>query len=374
VPLQRLANKRLVALRATQDTLAEHTHALLFGTKELKLRKNRSDRYFQDLGTAAQRTRSEGVRAHFFLSIMHSFHEASFYVIVGALVLLMQGNHAIDAEIRSRFVIATLYIIGPIVLIVRLMTDFLRSEAALKKIREFGIDLTNDTEPETPVDEPRPSWNELELRGVTHAYAEGDRTFTLGPIDMTIRQGETIFVVGGNGGGKTTLAKVLCGLYRPHAGEIRIGGSLVDEANLGSYRAYFGTIFSDFYLFKELIGSDDISNEVKSYLAALRLDHVVQVKDRMVSTIALSQGQRKRLALIDLFLEGRPIWVLDEWAADQDPQFKRIFYEKILADLKAAGRTVVAITHDDRYFGLADRIMMLDDGKLIEVTQERKSN
>ena len=112
--------------------------------------------------------------------------------------------------------------------------------------------------------------------------------------------------------------------------------------------------------------SVDLDKRAGEYLHQLELDHVVTVKDGVFSTVKLSRGQRKRLALLTAYLEDRPIYVFDEWAADQDPVFRRIFYLRLLPELKARGKTVVAITHDDRYFGDADRIVKLEEGKVVE--------
>jgi len=107
---------------------------------------------------------------------------------------------------------------------------------------------------------------------------------------------------------------------------------------------------------------------VREYLTQLHLERKVLLVDGALSTTALSQGQRKRLALLTAWLEERPIYVFDEWAADQDPTFKRVFYEELLPELRRAGRTVLVISHDDRYFHLADRLLRLESGQLREDT------
>jgi putative ATP-binding cassette transporter len=204
--------------------------------------------------------------------------------------------------------------------------------------------------------------------GVTHSY-RGEREesgFTLGPIDLTFSAGELVFLVGGNGSGKSTLAKLITGLYIPETGEISLDGQLINDENREWYRQHFSVVFSDFYLFERLlgIGSADIDPQAQDYLVQLQLDHKVQVKDGVLSTTALSQGQRKRLALLTAYLENRPIYLFDEWASDQDPFFKETFYKQLLPELKHRGKTVVVISHDDRYFHLADHIVKLDYGKL----------
>jgi putative ATP-binding cassette transporter len=211
------------------------------------------------------------------------------------------------------------------------------------------------------------SWKRLELLGVTHAYrGEKDNTFILGAINLTFYPGEIIFIVGGNGSGKSTLVKLITGLYIPETGEIKFDNVAITEQQREWYRQQFSVVFSDFYLFENLLGLDNINLDTttQEYLIKLQLDHKVEVKNGMLSTTALSQGQRKRLALLTAYLENRPIYIFDEWASDQDPIFKEIFYTQLLPELRDQGKTVIVVSHDDRYFHLADRVVKLDYGQV----------
>lgn len=213
-------------------------------------------------------------------------------------------------------------------------------------------------------------WRRLDLVGLTHHYArEGDeRPFRLGPIDLTFRPGEVTFLVGGNGSGKTTLALLLLGLYRPESGRILLDGVPIDDSNREAYRQLFSTVFSDFHLFDSLLGleQDNLDGVARVYLERLQLDTKVRIEGGSFSTQALSQGQRKRLALLTAYVEDRPFYLFDEWAADQDPLFRKVFYTELLPDLKARGKAVLVITHDDRYFSRADRCVRLDVGRLVD--------
>jgi putative ATP-binding cassette transporter len=208
----------------------------------------------------------------------------------------------------------------------------------------------------------------IELRGVTHTYhrERENSNFILGPVDLIVQPGELLFIIGGNGSGKTTLVKLLTGLYIPEEGEIRLNGQAVNDATREYYRRHFSVVFSDFYLFESLLGLDtrQIDKRARTYLSRLQLDHKVEVKNGVLSTTQLSQGQRKRLALLTAYLEDRPVYIFDEWAADQDPLFKEVFYLQLLPELKAQGKTVIVISHDDKYYQLADRIVKLDYGKV----------
>lgn len=202
------------------------------------------------------------------------------------------------------------------------------------------------------------------LVGVTHSYRTDaeDHNFMLGPLDLEFVPGEVVFLVGGNGSGKTTLAKLLVGLYAPESGEV-----ITDETR-ESYRQHFSAVFSDFYLFERLLGvvGPDLDAKAREYLAKLQLSHKVQVRDGTLSTTELSCGQRKRLALLNAYLEDRPFYVFDEWAAGQDSVFKEVFYTQLLPELKREGKTVLVISHDESYFHLADRRLRLDYGSLVE--------
>jgi putative ATP-binding cassette transporter len=188
----------------------------------------------------------------------------------------------------------------------------------------------------------------------------------MGPLDFAARSGDLVFVIGGNGSGKTTFAKLLSGLYIPESGEIRIDGQTIDLAAIEGYRQRFSIVFTDFFLFDSLLGlsSPDLGERAQGYLSQLQLDRKVKIEGGELSTVELSQGQRKRLALLTAYLEDRPIYLFDEWAADQDPYFKEIFYRQLLPELKARGKTVFVISHDDRYYGVADRLVKLNYGQI----------
>lgn len=191
-----------------------------------------------------------------------------------------------------------------------------------------------------------------------------DAGFRLGPIDLVFEPGQITFIVGGNGSGKSTLAKLITGLYVPRSGSLSLNGERIDHDNIEWFRQNSSAVFTDFHLFEDYLGFDrpGIDAEVQRYLEELQIAHKVTVRDGKLSTVDLSQGQRKRLALLTALLEDRQIYVFDEWAADQEPRFREVFYREILTDLKRRGKTVIVITHDDRYFDCADQLVKLDFG------------
>jgi putative ATP-binding cassette transporter len=211
-------------------------------------------------------------------------------------------------------------------------------------------------------------WRSIKLEGVTHEYRrEGaEDSFTLGPVDLTLRPGEVVFLVGGNGSGKTTLAKILTGLYAPNGGAVYVDGRVVDPSAIDDFRQMFSAVFADFHLFETLLGFDreGLEDRVRERLERFGLRREVTVRDGRYSTTDLSRGQGRRLALVTAWIENRPIYLFDEWAADQDPQFRDVFYRELLPELKRSGRTVVVISHDERYYDAAERIVKLQEGRI----------
>ena len=261
----------------------------------------------------------------------------------------------------------------PLEVLLSLIPTLGRANVALVKVDQLGLSLESQVKEdiEAPVAQ-HAGYKSLELRNVTHTYRrEGiEESFVCGPVDLSFNTCEIVFLTGGNGSGKTTLAKLLTGLYSPESGDIRLNGELVTDANRENYRQLFSTVFSDFYLFDTLLGLDgpDLDARTQYFLSELQLTHKVNVIERKLSTTELSQGQRKRLALLTAYLEDRPFYVFDEWAADQDPYFKETFYLQLLPELKARGKTVLVISHDDRYYYMADRVIKLDYGKITSET------
>ena len=209
------------------------------------------------------------------------------------------------------------------------------------------------------------------MRALKFHYDSGENGFSIGPVDFEVRKGETIFIYGGNGSGKTTFINAFLGLCLPASGEIAMNGITVNNNNYPTYRTLFSAVFSDFYLFDELHGLDHFDQEKWNYYISLfELEGKVKLEGNTFSTTDLSTGQRKRLALIVALLEEKPVLVLDEWAADQDPYFRKKFYTEIIPCLKKEGVTVIAITHDDRYYHCADKLYKMDEGKLVQENAE----
>ena len=364
--------------REAEDRLFGHFSALTEGMKELKLHRERRGAFVnQELQTTTSEFQEHSVTAETRFLLAHNWAHFLFYFLIGLILFLLPSLERPSPATMTGYVVTTLYLMGPLAGVMGSIAVFGRANVALQKIDELGLSLASrSSEVWTDgQDAPAREWNRLELIGVTHSYHREKEgcNFVLGPIDLAFRRGELVFLGGGNGSGKSTLAKLVTGLYLPESGEIRVDGELVDERNRDDYRQIFSAVFSDFYLFQSLIGlrNPQLDARAGEYLKLLQLDHKVTIKNGKLSTIALSQGQRKRLALLTAYLEERSFYLFDEWASDQDPFFKEIFYTQLLPELKARGKTVLVITHDDKYFHLADRFIKLDYGRIEQTNQNQ---
>jgi putative pyoverdin transport system ATP-binding/permease protein len=373
LPLQR-AGLSLDTAHQHQDQLFKHFSGLIQGIKELKLSPQRRDTFVeQQLKSTAIATQRHHIKGMTFFAMAASWGHFYVFGTIGIFLFLLPHLLAIKAFIISGYVLTTIYLMAPLADIMTTLPTLTNANIALKRIDTLGLSL-HQSEPSAahlPPYTASTSWKNLTLQGITHTYyrEREDHHFSLGPIDFTLAPGELVFLVGGNGSGKSTFAKILTGLYPPEQGSILLDGEPVTFNHQDWYRQHFSAIFSDFFLFEQLLDSQAQDAEVweqqaQHYLVQLQLDHKVRIEQGQLSTTALSQGQLKRLALLAAYLENRPIYVFDEWASDQDPLFKHIFYTQILPALKQQGKAVLVITHDEQYFHHADRLFKLDYGKL----------
>jgi putative pyoverdin transport system ATP-binding/permease protein len=373
IPAQK-AQRIFKEARDQSDSLQQHFRALTLGTKELKINNNRRKAFFTDaLNVTADAARRKNMAAMQIHIAAASWGQAFVFAVIGLIVFISPGILHISGTALTGYALSLLYLTSPLQVIMNMLPNVARANVAVNKVKDLGFELSGQEAEECSEPcLPCANWRTLEFKAVAHRYScEGEASaFQVGPVTLTFKAGEVVFITGGNGSGKTTFAKLLTGLYAPEAGEILLDGRPIGSRERDHYRQYFAVVFSDFYLFEQLLGLSgaNCERDAQEYLIRLNLAHKVHIGNGRWSTIELSQGQRKRLALLTAYLEDRLIYLFDEWAADQDPVFKDVFYTQLLAELKAKNKTVFVISHDDRYYHVADRIIKLDEGQVVSDT------
>jgi len=358
--------------RIEQDELFKHFRALCDGAKELRMHRPRRRAFLsQLLGRSIEGVRANHTRGMTIYAASESWGNFLFFVFIGLVLFVLGRLLTVEAAVMSGYALVFLHMVLPLDAVLMAIPSINRTRIALERVDQAtaGLIREDGRRIEELDDAPVAAFTSVRLAGVSHRYhrEQEDRAFVLGPIDLELRPGEIVFLVGGNGSGKTTLAKLIVGLYAPEHGALELDGKPITDADRDGYRQLFSAVFSDFFLFERLIGLGStarIDHEVEAWLRELQLDRKVSVSAGVLSTTELSQGQRKRLALLVAYLEDRPFYVFDEWAADQDPEYKKIFYTRLLPDLRARGKAVLVISHDDRYFHVADRCVELEAGQL----------
>ncbi|AYG07490.1 cyclic peptide export ABC transporter [Pseudomonas fluorescens] len=363
--------KGFYAARDAEDNLQKHYSAIAEGAKELRIhRPRRHAMHTRNIQGTADKICDTHIRSINIFVIAKSLGSMLFFVVIGLALTLQQFWPSSDPAVMSGFVLVLLYMKGPLENLIGNLPIISRAQIAFRRIADLS-ERFSSPEPHLLLDDADktvPVMKHLELRNVQYAFptVEGSEPFKLGPVNLSIEPGEILFIVGENGCGKTTLIKLLLGLYTPQQGEIRLNGLPVDALGLDDYRQMFTTIFADYFLFDDLVQNDKaLPDDATQYLERLEIAHKVSVRDGAFTTTDLSTGQRKRLALVNAWLDERPVLVFDEWAADQDPTFRRIFYTELLPDLKRLGKTIIVISHDDRYFDVADQLVRMQAGRVI---------
>jgi putative ATP-binding cassette transporter len=300
------------------------------------------------------------------------FGETAYNLMLGVVVFVVPHYSSSFGQDVVKVTAACLFMASSVFGLMQSLAVMAAAEAAAGRMLGLGAELATLAEPGSggPALPLSGDFKEIRLVGVEFAFPapEGERPFATGPFDLTVRRGETVFVTGGNGSGKSTFLKLLTGLYHPLRGRVFVDRTEIRAEQLTAYRGLMATVFTDFHLFARLYGIEmPDQGEVRDLLRWMELDRVTALEGDRFRRLDLSAGQRKRLGLIAALLEHKPILVLDEWAADQDPQFRRKFYREVLPELKRRGLTIVAVTHDDEYFDLAGRRLHMEEGRLSEL-------
>ena len=356
--------------RDIQNSFFKFIHDMVEGFKELSINYKRRNDFNADMGNSCEEYRKVRIKAAMVGANVNFAGELLALFILGGMAFLFP---LVFTDVRNEtlrdFVFLFLFMKGPIDNVMNLIPRISMVKVSWKRINEI-LDEISELEDKSEAASISPEEKiTLQLKDVTFQYKNGEdageTSFGIGPINSTFEPGEIVFITGGNGSGKSTLAKIITGLYVPDSGEIAINGSKVDAIAKGQYMS---VIYSDYFLFKKLYGIEYLEKEgvIQDYLNTLRIQDKLTISNGELSTISLSSGQKKRVALLISYLEDKQVYLFDEWAADQDPEFRRFFYYTLLPEMKARGKCVIAITHDDRYFNVADKIIKMESGQVIE--------
>ena len=364
-------NHLLQGITDKETELFESLTHIVDGFKELKVNRRKSDHVFTHFKDISDSTEKIKVKAGIAFITDFVYSQTFFYILIAILVFLLPIFVDTYSEVIIKLVMAVLFIIGPVEMVVGVIPVLARANVAVGNLykmeelidKEGGIIPQTEQAPFQPIE----SFREIRIDKATFNYKDKDEKvlFHLGPIDLSIKSGEIVFLVGGNGCGKSTLLKLLSGLYYPSSGALYLDDDVLSKPIYPSYRELFSLIFADFHIFDRLYGFGEVdTKKVNDLIKLMELDKKTQYVDGKFTETNLSTGQRKRLALIAAFLEDKPIYMFDEVAADQDPEFRAYFYNELLMDLKKRGKTVIAATHDDKYFHVADRVLKMEYGKI----------
>lgn len=341
--------------------------SILLGFKEIKINHKKNEALFSHVKSISNEVRDIKVSAGFHFVIDLMFAQTAFFILCAGIIFALPAISVINVEEVVGITIAILFLFAPLAVVINAFSMFVRANIAVENIYELEQEIDAVSKKDFHAEITIPNFESIEFDKVTFHYPmqDGSSNFGVGPLSFKIEKGDVLFVVGGNGSGKSTLLKLLTGLYYPVSGNIYLNGNLLSYKDYFSFRELYTIIFTDFHLFEHLYGIDKIdSSQVNTLLKAMELDKKTSFETDRFSNTDLSTGQRKRLAYIASLLEDKQIFIFDEWAADQDPEFRQHFYEVLLHELKEKGKTIVAVSHDDRYFSVADAVIKMEYGHI----------
>jgi putative ATP-binding cassette transporter len=364
-------DNELEKMEDCEEHFIQHFEAILAGFKELKINHQERDELLLQIEKLSKSSRDRRINANNHLMNEGILSHITMYSLILVTIFIIPQIVPETTENIYKITAIILFILGPAALLAAALPGLSRTIHIINNLYRLEERLDNTNKnilSSSNTQNQYTRFKQISLTDIEFTYRDkaDKELFHSGAFNLNIHAGELLFIVGGNGSGKSTFLKLLTGLYQPDKGILSLDNQPISRKNCASYQSLFSIVFTDFHLFDQLYGLPNISDdEVNTWIKKLALDHKTTFKDGRFTNIDLSTGQRKRLAFISAVLKNRPICIFDELAADQDPQFRRQFYEKILPELKAEGRTVIVVTHDDTYFKQSDRLIKLADGKII---------
>ncbi|MDN3441803.1 multidrug ABC transporter permease/ATP-binding protein [Psychrobacter sp. APC 3279] len=388
----------LTELREINDALYQDYQSIIEGRKELALNQHRAEKLYTDDFLAHAKSYEKTVTKSdtFHLSAVN-WSNIMMFASIG-IVFAVANYLDIPMGVATTFSLTILFMQSPLLHAVGAYPTLQTAQVALEKIQSLEL---AEHQPSFATDTVAQDWQSITLNNINYRYVGSSNSShapdtavndnaqnsdnsdnnqnpdnnILKSVNLTLQRGDVVFLIGANGSGKSTLAKIITGIFTPTTGTVQVDGQSVNSENNADFRQLFSAIFSDQHLFKQLIGyegNEPDADLVSDWLHKLNLQEKVSVSDHKLSTDKLSQGQRKRLAMLIAVAEQKDILLLDEWAADQDPAFRRVFYQTLIPELKAMGKTLFIISHDDGYFEHADRLLLMKEGRLIELNAEER--
>ncbi|MCF2825932.1 MULTISPECIES: cyclic peptide export ABC transporter [unclassified Pseudoalteromonas] len=354
--------------RDDYDDLHEQFKSLVDGVKELNNNAKRKHAFFQGgVLPTLKKINGSDLKSEIFWKLSENWGQTLLFLVLGAIIF----SHSLwglgESSDILTFIFIMTFLLGPIDFILSSQETIAKALISLRKIDSLAFSTRTQMKDPAQQEGRYYDWSAIDLSNLVFKYEADGSEFAVGPISLTINKGEIVIIRGGNGSGKSTFAKLLIGLLNRSSGEFYVDGQVIDSSEFKHYLNMYSVIHSDFYLFDTVInrnGQPASDEKIRSYLSKLNLDEKVTVNEGKLSTTRLSHGQRKRLALVIAYLEDAPIYLFDEWAADQDPYFRHLFYRELLPEMKQNGKTVIAISHDDKYFDVADRVITMDNGQI----------
>ena len=224
----------------------------------------------------------------------------------------------------------------------------------------------------------------IQAVGLNKWFGEGEaKTHAVKDVGFEAYLGEILYVVGPSGSGKTTMLSMISGILRPNSGTVKIEGSeiwsLGNDA-LAEFRLHkIGFVFQDYHLFPRLTTAENVAiplilqkRKWDEALKEAEVDlEIVGLKDRaQLPPVKLSGGEQQRVAIARAIVSRPDILILDEPTASLDGDTGRNIVKFVREHILSDKRCIVIVTHDSRIYEFADRIMKMEDGKLMAIGRE----
>lgn len=364
-------SRALREVRALEDQMQDLYRAMIEGAKEFRLSARRRRHFVASvLSPLSSRLASRKQASGALWSVTVQWNNLVFFLLLAVVAILPRHVPVSDASTMTTYALVLLLLRAPIMALMEMVPTVLAGKVAFDRLAQLDVAHSANGADDVPV----PEFHTLALRGACFDYAAepgeaGEAGVRLGPIDLSLRSGKIVIITGGNGSGKTTLAKLLSGLYAPSEGSVLLDGVVLKSDVAAVLRQCASAIFSDFFVLPYEGHRSEVDVDLASWEQRLGLDDKLSAASEWRSAPRLSQGQRKRLALLNLVAQDKPVCLFDEWAADQDKGYRDLFYRQLLRELAARGKIVIVVSHDTDYFFAADIVIHMKDLKVTNIEE-----